>query len=158
MDRRACLRASRQRAATYRGRGKLGSQRTCRSLTPLDQALDAALGPGRPCPLLPLKATRARMTVVDVRLLCSEEELCRRMVSPERIERFKTVDAENARRSLRAWTILRVDHPNALTLDVTTLPATEAVRHAAAANAAKRQRLDVERTRFKRCWPRFTTE
>jgi hypothetical protein len=75
---------------------------------------------------------------IPVRLLCSEDELCRRVVFPERIERFKTVDAENARKTLHTCTILRIEHPNALTLDVTTLPATEAadciIRHAAAAN------------------------
>jgi hypothetical protein len=73
---------------------------------------------------------------ISVRLLCSDDEP---VVSPERIERFKTVDAESARKTLHTWTVLRVDHSNALTLDVTTLPATETanciIRHAAAANA-----------------------
>lgn len=84
-------------------------------------------------------AQQRKAKFIPVRLLCSEDELCRRVVSPERIERFKTIDAENARKSLHSRTILRADHPNALTLDVTTLPATEAanciIRHAAAANA-----------------------
>jgi hypothetical protein len=84
-------------------------------------------------------AQQRQAKFIPVRLLCSEDELCRRVVSPERIERFKTVDAENARKTQHTWTILRVDHPNALILDVTTFAATEAanciIRHAAASNA-----------------------
>jgi hypothetical protein len=84
-------------------------------------------------------ARQRQAKFIPVRLLCSEDELCRRVVSPERVERFKTVDEESARKTLQTCTILRVDHSNALTLDVTTLPATEAanciIRHAAAATA-----------------------
>lgn len=79
-------------------------------------------------------AQQRRAKFIPVRLLCSEDELCRRVVSPERIERFKTVSAESVRRTLHTSTILRVKHLTALTLDVTCLSAAEAadriIRHA----------------------------
>ena len=81
-------------------------------------------------------AHRRDSRFVPVHLHCETEELCRRIASPGRRERLKDVSAENARRSNRALAS-RPPHPNALTLDVTSL----APGAAAAAIAAKaRQR------------------
>jgi len=79
-------------------------------------------------------AAERRSTFVPVRLFCDEEELCRRIVSADRIRRFKDISPDNARHRFRTRRILSVDHPHLLDLDVTKLTAAQAaqqiVRHA----------------------------
>lgn len=58
---------------------------------------------------------------VPVRLLCTADELARRIVSPERKERSKWLDADAVRRKHAAHTVLELKDPNALTVDVTEI-------------------------------------
>ena len=73
-------------------------------------------------------AEARRAQFVPVRLLCEEEELCRRVRSPGRAARFKETDSENAREKIRNSKVLTVGHPDALDLDVTALSASEAAQ------------------------------
>jgi len=73
-------------------------------------------------------AARRRGKLIPVRLICGEDELCRRIASADRIERFKEVDPDNARARFRTRRILSVDHPHRLDLDVTHLTAAQAAR------------------------------
>lgn len=74
-------------------------------------------------------AERRGGTFVPVRLVCSTDELCRRVVAPERRGRMKSVDATEARRHNETLTVFRPEHPNTLTLDTTSLsPAAAAER------------------------------
>ena len=61
-------------------------------------------------------------TFAAVRLLCGVDELARRIVSAERRERSKWLDADAVRRKHAEHTVLEVDDPGALTLDVTSMP------------------------------------
>ena len=65
---------------------------------------------------------------VPVRLLCSEDELVRRIVMPERRERLKSTDPDEAMAERRTLTILDSGHQNQLTLDISALPAIESAR------------------------------
>jgi hypothetical protein len=56
---------------------------------------------------------------VPVRLLCAEQEICRRIVSADRSDRMKSTNPEDARQRFQNEKLLDVAHPNALTLDVT---------------------------------------
>src|SRR5262249_53766653 len=73
-------------------------------------------------------AGRRQALLVPVRLTCAEEELVRRVVSPERRDRLKSVSADGARRSSRMRQVLVPRHLNLLDLDVTSIPASEAAR------------------------------
>jgi cytidylate kinase len=64
--------------------------------------------------------------LVPVRLLCDEDELCRRVQSSDRATRFKDMNAETARHRIRSQTVLSFKHPNLLDLDVTNLSALQA--------------------------------
>jgi hypothetical protein len=64
--------------------------------------------------------------LIPVHLICEENELCRRIVSADRSERFKDISPDNARKKLREHEVLKVKHPNLLTLEVTNLAATRA--------------------------------
>ena len=66
--------------------------------------------------------------LIPVRLLCEESELCRRIVSPERAERFKDISSRNARDKHRTQQVLNSDHQNLLSLDVTNLTPLQAAR------------------------------
>ncbi|TIN15993.1 MAG: chloramphenicol phosphotransferase [Mesorhizobium sp.] len=63
---------------------------------------------------------------VPVRLLCEEAELVRRVMSPTRRDRLKSIDPEAARRRSRTVAVLDPKHPNSLTIDVTAISAAEA--------------------------------
>ena len=69
-----------------------------------------------------------RSLFIPVRLLCEEQELCRRIQSSERTARFKDTNVENARRKLHRHRVLSISHPNALDLDVTGLSGSEAAQ------------------------------
>jgi hypothetical protein len=71
-------------------------------------------------------AERRQALLVPVRLTCAEEELIRRVVSPERPDRLKSISTDSARRSSRTRQVLVPRHPNLLDLDVTSIPASEA--------------------------------
>lgn len=57
---------------------------------------------------------------VPVRLVCDVEELCRRVVSPERRERLKSIDPEQARKRATEDSVFAPRHSHLLTIDVTT--------------------------------------
>ena len=57
---------------------------------------------------------------VPVRLVCDVEELCRRVVSPERHARLKSIDPEQARKRAAGDMVLAPRHSNLRTIDVTT--------------------------------------
>jgi hypothetical protein len=67
-------------------------------------------------------ATRRGARFVPVRLLCEGSELARRIQSHGRHGR-KLIDAEEAFRNVRRFTVLGAQMPSALTLDVTQLSA-----------------------------------
>jgi hypothetical protein len=65
---------------------------------------------------------KARNAVfIPVRLLCSAEEREKRIVQPDRKDRKKAIDPRAPRRHSETDEVLKVDHPNLLTLDVTSL-------------------------------------
>jgi len=57
---------------------------------------------------------------VPVWLTCDESEIRRRKDTRERKERLKDIDLTNVRRWVKEFQVLRVPHPNALTLDTST--------------------------------------
>ena len=57
---------------------------------------------------------------VPIRLVCDVEELCRRIVSPDRRERLKDTNPESARRKSAEDMVLAPRHSNLRTIDVTT--------------------------------------
>ncbi|MDQ3818239.1 MAG: hypothetical protein M3362_11260 [Acidobacteriota bacterium] len=56
---------------------------------------------------------------VPIRLVCEVEELCRRVVSPERRERLKSIDPVQARKRATEDMVIVPRHSNLLTIDVT---------------------------------------
>jgi hypothetical protein len=66
------------------------------------------------------KLARARGSLfVPFRLVCDVEELCRRVVSPERAERLKEISPERARKKSAEDMVLNPIHPNLRTIDLT---------------------------------------
>jgi hypothetical protein len=63
---------------------------------------------------------------VPVMLLCSEKELARRIIMPERKDRLKETNSLAAIERHRAFRILDPHHPNQMTLDVSELSAFDA--------------------------------
>lgn len=61
-------------------------------------------------------------------LTCARDEIVRRKGSPDRRARLKDVDTNNVRRWLERFTLLRVEHPNGLEIDTTSLPASGVAR------------------------------
>jgi energy-coupling factor transporter ATP-binding protein EcfA2 len=70
-------------------------------------------------------ATRRAARFIAVRLLCDEDELVRRIQSPERRGR-KLIDPEEAIENVRGFSPLDPGLPGSLTLDVTHLSAEQA--------------------------------
>lgn len=66
-------------------------------------------------------AKQRNATFVPVRLHISVEENKRRIVMPDRAERMKDINPENPKRNAENNTVLRTDHPNLLSLDVTDI-------------------------------------
>jgi len=60
-----------------------------------------------------------RSLFVPFRLVCDVEELCRRVVSPERAERLKSINTEQARKRCEEDKVLMPRHKNLRTIDVT---------------------------------------
>ena len=71
-------------------------------------------------------AERRQALFVPITLTCAEEELVRRVMTPERRDRLKTTDPDAARLSSRTQRVLAAPHANRLDLDVTSLSALEA--------------------------------
>lgn len=71
-------------------------------------------------------ADRRRSTFVPVRLLCDVDELCARIVSPERRGQMKAVDAEWIRQRVLTEEVLDPGLGNTLTLDITSMAPEEA--------------------------------
>lgn len=69
-----------------------------------------------------------KSVLIPVRLMCDENELCRRILSSDRADRLKTMNADHARRKHRSSHILNVLHPNLLNLDVTNLEPIQAAQ------------------------------
>lgn len=66
--------------------------------------------------------------LIPIRLLCDEEELCKRVISEGRKERFKDTNVENARKHSADFELLKpITHPY-FTLDVTKLTALEVAK------------------------------
>jgi hypothetical protein len=89
-------------------------------------------------------AERRGAFFVPVRLLCEEAELVRRVVSPDRASRLKSMDPEAARREARTRDVLKVNHANQMTLDISAISPQESARlvlaHIQARQAAERSR------------------
>ena len=77
-----------------------------------------------------VKAVAARRgnVFVPVLLTASDAAHASRVGSPERAERLKHTDVDSAAEKRRREALLRVDHPNRLDLDTSTLPPSEAAR------------------------------
>ena len=73
-------------------------------------------------------AERRSALFIPIRLLCSEEELVRRVVSSERALKFKNMDPDAASRNAKGGNVLAVNHANGMTLDVTAISPQEAAR------------------------------
>ncbi len=73
-------------------------------------------------------AERRGAFFIPVRLLCEEVELARRVVSPERASRFKSMDPEAAYRDARTRDVLNADHSNQMTLDISAISPQESAR------------------------------
>jgi len=56
---------------------------------------------------------------IPIRLVCDVEELCRRVVTPERAERLKEISTERARKKSAEDEVLNPRHRNLRTIDVT---------------------------------------
>jgi hypothetical protein len=89
-------------------------------------------------------AERRGAFFVQVRLLCEEAELVRRVVSPDRASRLKSMDPEAARREARTRDVLKVNHANQMTLDISAISPQESARLVLAHIQA---RQDAERSR-----------
>jgi predicted kinase len=73
-------------------------------------------------------AERRAALFIPIRLLCDEAELARRVVSPERASRLKSMDAEAAIRDARTRDVLKVNHANQMTLDISAITPQESAR------------------------------
>jgi hypothetical protein len=73
-------------------------------------------------------ARTRKSALIPVRLICDENELCRRIISANRADRLKSMNADNARRKYRSSQILNVLYPNLLNLDVTNLEPIQAAQ------------------------------
>jgi hypothetical protein len=66
-------------------------------------------------------ADRRKSIFVPVRLLCEVEELCLRIVSPERKALMKSIDAKWVRRRVSTEEVLDPGLSNTITLDITSM-------------------------------------
>ncbi|WP_038465651.1 AAA family ATPase [Candidatus Odyssella acanthamoebae] len=73
-------------------------------------------------------AKRRQSTFLPVRLECSEEELCRRVLFENRKERLKDTNPKNAQEKYKNLTVLKPTACTSLTLDVTHLSAEQTAR------------------------------
>jgi hypothetical protein len=70
--------------------------------------------------LVELAATR-RSLFVPIRLVCNVEELCRRVVNPARAAMLKQISAESTRKTVSMKELLKPEHPNLQTIDVSDM-------------------------------------
>jgi len=73
-------------------------------------------------------AAKRKALLVPAILRCEPEELYRRVTSPERAIRFKLRNADRTRENIRTYSLLHVDDPNCLELDVTHLSPIQAAQ------------------------------
>ena len=73
-------------------------------------------------------AARRGNVFLPVLLTASDAAHAARVGSPDRAERLKHTDVESAAEKRRKETLLRIEHPNRLDLDTTSLPPEEAAR------------------------------
>jgi len=73
-------------------------------------------------------AAQRKSKFFPVRLLCSEKELCKRIISDDRKKSLKDMNAENAQRNCNNNVIFQPKTHQYLTLDVTNLSAYEAAQ------------------------------
>ena len=89
-------------------------------------------------------AERRGALFIPIRLLCSEEELLRRVTSSERALKLKSMDPVAASRDSKGRNVLAVDHANGMTLDITALSPREAacfiLRHIQSSSPAEPSR------------------
>ena len=64
---------------------------------------------------------------VPIRLTCDVDELCRRVASPGRTEMLKAISPEAAREKAAMAEVLKPEHPNLRTIDVTRKSPLESV-------------------------------
>jgi hypothetical protein len=68
------------------------------------------------------EVARARgATLVPVLLSCDQDKYLRRVVRPERRERLKAINVDEARARFESGAAFQLEHPNVLRLDITTL-------------------------------------
>lgn len=70
-------------------------------------------------------AQKRNSIFIPVRLICDLDELSRRVQSTDRASRYKLTSVEATHHKFESFSVLKCDHPNTLTLDVTHLTATE---------------------------------
>ena len=86
-------------------------------------------------------ATARNSLFVPVRLICDVEELCRRVASPGRIAMIKAIIPEVARKRSADYEVLKAEHPNSRTIEVTRKSPSESA-DAILTEIAKLVRLD----------------
>ncbi len=73
-------------------------------------------------------AKKRKSKFLPIRLVCEEEELCKRVTSDDRKNRHKLIDAKTTRKKIINEKVLFPSHPNLLTVDVTNIPPSESAR------------------------------
>jgi hypothetical protein len=76
--------------------------------------------------LMRTTAERRKALFVPIRILCSEQEVARRTISPGRKQQLKSIDPVDGARLVRTLAILDPRHPDQMTLDVSALSAEQA--------------------------------
>lgn len=70
-------------------------------------------------------ATARHSLFVPIRLVCDLEELCRRVVNPSRVAMLKQISAESTRKMVSTKSLLKPEHANLHTIDVSQMSAGE---------------------------------
>ena len=73
-------------------------------------------------------ASKRGATFLPVRLLCSVEEMERRIIQPERAARMKETNPKSPQHNAENYEIFKPEHPETLTLDVSDLSPEEAAK------------------------------
>jgi hypothetical protein len=79
------------------------------------------------CELMRRTAERREAVFAPVRLLCSEVEVRKRIVAPERRKKLKTINPDLVSQ-FKNQEVLDMRHPNQLTLDITSLAPPDSAR------------------------------
>ncbi|MDF1678051.1 MAG: hypothetical protein P1U32_05085 [Legionellaceae bacterium] len=76
-----------------------------------------------------LKLVQARNAVFyPIRLVCSPEEIAKRVISPDRTDYLKTQDAEMVQKRATEHEVFYTHHDNEISLDITELSAADAAK------------------------------